>query len=160
MARGAVQKYGAWNAAFLDADPSFVRERVQKQDIADSAVFENIGYATLDEGANPGKPYLFIAGFEEETFDALPTTLIWGRLPTNDSEVLISARLLTDGGVSYHVGDRIFVSVASREKDGSELTQAASYYSDGETFVPRQEKTYTVVGACRTPVFETDALIS
>lgn len=78
MARGAVQKYGAWNAAFLDADPSFVRERVQEQDIADSAVFENIGYATLDEGANPGKPYLFIAGFEEETFDALPTTLIWG----------------------------------------------------------------------------------
>lgn len=156
MARGAVQKYGGWNAAFLDADPSFVRERTQDQDIADSAVFENIGYATLDEGANPGKPYLFIAGFEEETFDALPTTLIWGRLPANDSEVLVSARLLTDGGVSYHVGDKISVSVGSREKDGLELTQASPYNSEGETFIPRQEKTYTVVGACRTPVFEPD----
>lgn len=116
MARGAVQKYGAWNAAFLDADPSFVRERVQDQDIADSAVFENIGYATLDEGANPGKPYLFIAGFEEETFDALPTTLIWGRLPANDSEVLISARLLTDAGVSYHVGDSFRLSRKPRKR--------------------------------------------
>ncbi len=156
MARGAVQKYGGWNAAFLDADPSFVRERAQDQDIADFAVFENIGYATLEEGANPGKPYLFIAGFEKGTFDALPTTLIWGRLPANDSEVLVSARLLTDGGVSYHVGDRISVLVGSREKDGLELSQAAPYNSDGETFVPRQEKTYTVVGACRTPVFEPD----
>lgn len=116
MADGALQKYGDWYAAFLDADASFVQERRQDEEVSDSVSFENIGYAELEGGQNPDKPYLFIAGFSQETFDTLPTTLISGRLPENDGEVLVSARVEIDSGVSYKVGDRLTLSVGKRMK--------------------------------------------
>lgn len=156
MVNGALQKYGNWYAAFLDADAPFTQERTHDEEVSGTVSFENIGYAKLDGGQNPEKPYLFIAGFQQETFDILPTTLISGRLPENDEEILVSARIEIDSGVSYKVGDTISLSVGKRMKGEQELTQAAPYVSGEEIFVPQDEKTYTVVGTCRTPVFETE----
>lgn len=156
MGRSAVKKYGSWNAAFLNVNGSFIQERMLDEEVSGSVTFENIGYARLEGGSNMDKPYLFVTGFSQETFEALPTSLITGRLPENSSEVLVSARLLTDGGVSYNVGDTISLSVGSRINGEEELTQAAPYNAEEESFVPREEKTYTIVGTCRTPVFETD----
>lgn len=155
MGRSAGKRYGSWNAAFLNADSSFIQERIKDKEVSGTAAFENIGYARLEGAGSPDKPYLFIAGFDAETFDALPTTLISGRFPENDSEVLVSAKVMTDGGVSYQPGDTISLSVGSRIKGNEELTQAAPYSTE-ETFVPQEEKTYTVAGICRTPVFEPD----
>lgn len=90
MAKGAAQRYGGWHLAFLDADPSFARERALDRDVLETVSFENIGYAALEGGKNPNRPYLFIAGFNAETFDALPLTLLSGRLPENSGEVLVS----------------------------------------------------------------------
>lgn len=156
MGRSAVRRYGSWNAAFLNADESFIQERMQDEEVSDTAAFENIGYAKLDNESRPDKPYLYIAGFEPETFDILPTTLISGRLPENDTEVLVSVRAMTEGSISYQAGDTITISVGSRVKDGKELTQSIPYNSGEETFIPQEEKTYTITGTCRTPVFEPD----
>lgn len=43
--------------------------------------FETFGYAKLAGGKNDNKPYLFIAGFNQNTYDHLPITLTSGRLP-------------------------------------------------------------------------------
>lgn len=156
MARGAATKYGDWNAAFLGVDHSFIQEHMKDEDIANAVSFDNIGYVMPDPCANPDKPYLFIAGFTQETFDSLPVTLISGRLPENSREVIISAKAASEGGISYNVGDTITVCVGSRLKNGEELTQGNPYSAGEETFVPREDMTYTVVGTIRTPVFETD----
>lgn len=81
MAKGAAQRYGGWHLAFLDADPSFARERALDRDVLETVSFENIGYAALEGGKNPNRPYLFIAGFNAETFDALPLTLLSAGFP-------------------------------------------------------------------------------
>lgn len=156
MANGAIQTYGEWSAAFLDADPSFEQERMQDEEVRDVLAFQNIGYAQMENSQNPNKPYLYIAGFREDTFDALRITIVSGRLPENDREILISAKATTEGGISYEVGDTVTLSVGSRMKADQELTQASSYAAGEESFVPREEKTYTVVGICRTPVFEVE----
>lgn len=156
MARGAGQKYGNWHAAFLDVDAAFVQERILDEEVAGTVSFENIGYAALDGGKNLNKPYLFIAGFSQETFDALPITLISGRLPENSEEALISIRIQTDGGVSYSVGDTLSLSVGNR-MNGSEKLFQCEPYTDVETFVVGKEKTYKVVGVCGRPVFEEDS---
>lgn len=156
MADGARQNYGDWYAAFLDADVSFEQEQTQDEEVESTVSFENIGYAELEGGQNPNKPYLFIAGFGQDAFDVLPTTLISGRFPENSREVIVSAKVAVDSGVSYELGDTITLSVGSRMKGEQELSQASPYVSGEETFVPHGEKTYTVVGICRTPVFETD----
>ena len=95
MAKGAAAKYGDWHVAFLDVDSSFVAKQASNDKVASTVKFENIGYAKLDGGKNPNKPYLFISGFSKETFDALPVTLLSGRLPENSGEILVSGKTAT-----------------------------------------------------------------
>jgi putative ABC transport system permease protein len=157
MANGAAQKYGDWHVAFLDTDPSFVQEQINNDEVTNTVTFENIGYAELNNGKNPNKPYLFIAGFSEETFDALPITLLSGRLPQNSGEILVSGSVTTKGGVQYAVGDTVSLAMGKRMNGNEKLGQNDPYTSEGETFVPQDERTYTVVGICQTPAFEEDS---
>lgn len=154
LINGSISKYGDWHAAFLDVDSSFIREQAVNDKIAATAVFDNIGYAGLDGGQNPDKPYLFIAGFTDDTFAALPITLLSGRLPENSGEILISSKVASDGGVSFKVGDTFSLSVGNRMDGDRKLSQSDPYAAERETFVPQAEKTYTVVGTCRRPDYE------
>ena len=154
LINGSISKYGDWHAAFLDVDSSFIREQAVNDKLAATAVFDNIGYAGLGGGQNPDKPYLFIAGFTDETFAALPITLLSGRLPENSGEILISSKVASDGGVSFKVGDTLSLSVGNRMDGDRKLSQGDPYAAERETFVPQAEKTYTVVGTCRRPDYE------
>ena len=154
MTNGAAQKYGDWHVEFLDVDSSFVQERTHDEGVANTAAFENIGYATLDGGKNPDKPYLFIAGFSEEAFNTLPINLISGRLPENSGEILVSGSVAANGGVKFVVGDKLSLAVGSRMDGNKNLGQHVPYISGKETLVPKAERTYTVVGIYQRPGFE------
>lgn len=154
MTNGAIQKYGNWHVEFLDVPSSFVQERTHDEEVADTAAFENIGYATLDGGKNPNKPYLFIAGFSKETFSTLPINLMSGRLPENSGEILVSGSVAVNGGVKFSEGDTLSLAVGSRMDGNKNLGQHIPYISGKETFVPEVERTYTVVGIYQRPGFE------
>ncbi|HEX3030060.1 MAG TPA: FtsX-like permease family protein [Clostridia bacterium] len=160
LLKGSIQKYGGWHVEFLDVDSSFVQARTQDNGVANTAAFENIGYATLDGAKSPEKPYLFIAGFSEEAFDTLPISLISGRLPENSGEILVPAHVAAKGGVRFKVGDTLSLAVGSRMAGNKNLGQHDAYLSGGksgkgkEVLMPKTEKTYTVVGICERPGFE------
>lgn len=157
MAEVAASKYGDWQVAYLDADSSFKKEISSDKKVEKAVSFENIGYARSEGGENPNKPYFFIAGFSQKTFDALPVTLVSGRLPDNDREILLSGKATTEGGASYALGDTISLAVGSRLEGDKKLSQSDPYKAGTEIFAPQEEKEYTVVGICRTPVFEEDS---
>ena len=164
MVNGAIQKYGDWHVEFLDVPPSFVREQAADSRVADTAAFEEIGYAVLEGGKNPDKPYLFLAGFSPDTYASLPVNLISGRLPENSGEILIPAHVAANGGVGYQVGDRLTLQVGSRRKGGAVLGQHDPYSPEEtlagaepagrDTLALGAEKTYKVVGICERPAFE------
>lgn len=154
MANGAITKYGDWHVAFFDVDSSFVQEQINNNKVANTATFENIGYATLNGGKNPNKPYLFIAGFNEKAFDTLPITLFSGRLPENSGEILVSGSVAANGCVKFAVGDTLSLAVGSRMNGNKKLGQNDPYTSGGETLVTQDERTYTVVGICQRLGFE------
>lgn len=160
MVNSSIAKYGGWHVEFLDVDSYFVQERGNDKDVTNTATFENIGYATLDGGKSPEKPYLFIAGFSEKAFDTLPISLISGRLPENSGEILIPAHVAAKGGVRFKVGDTLSLDVGSRIDGNKNLGQHNPYQFGGEsgsvkeTLVPKSKKTYTVVGICERPGFE------
>ncbi len=153
LARGAEKKYGGWHAGFYEADASFVQEQSQNGETEDLAVFENIGYAKLPGSKNPLKPYLFIAGFEDETFQKLPVRLIRGRMPADSGELLVSASIAANGGVSIQPGDTLTLAPGKRMADSRPLT-GHDPYREGETLACGQERTYTVTGICQRPRFE------
>ncbi len=154
LTKGAVQKYGNWHIEFADVSSSFVQERANDKEVAGTATFENLGYARLDGGKNPDKPYLFIAGFSKEAYDALPVSLISGRLPENSKELLVSRSVEANGSVTFRVGDKLSLAVGSRTSDNGMLGQHDPYLSGLETFVPKAEREYTVVGIYQRPSFE------
>ncbi|QCT71160.1 ABC transporter permease [Eubacterium maltosivorans] len=149
-------KYGSWHVEFLDVDSVFLQERSHDKGVRDTATIENIGYAALNDGKNPDKPYLFVTGFNEKAFKDLPIKMISGRLPQNSGEVLIPVHLSANGGVNYAVGDTLSLAVGDRVNGSGRLTQHTPYNpEDGsEAVVPKAEKIYTVVGICERPSFE------
>lgn len=158
MTNGAARKYGGWHAAFLDVDSSFIQEQENNSEIADTAVYENIGYAALDGSSSPDKPYLFIAGYRDETFDVLPVTLLSGRMPENSGEILVSGRVPSKDGAPIETGDRLSLFVGKRMNGDRLLGQNDPYSPEHETFAAQDERTYTVVGICRTPAFENSSV--
>ena len=154
MANGAAQKYGGWHIEFEDVNSSFVAGQASNDKVASTTTFENIGYAKLDGVKTPNKPYLFIAGFSKKAFDALPITLVSGRLPKTSGGILVSGSISTKGGVQFEVGDTLTLAVGNRMNGNKKLGQSDSYTVKSETFVPQGERTYTVVGICQTPHFE------
>jgi putative ABC transport system permease protein len=154
MANGEAEKYGGWHVEFEDVDSSFAAKQASNDKVSKTATFKNIGYAKLDGGKDPTKPYLFIAGFNEKTFDALPLTLLSGRLPQNSGEILISGSVISKGSVHHNVGDTLTLAVGSRRNGTQSLSQHDPYLSGKETLTAKAERTYTVVGICQTPRFE------
>lgn len=154
LVNSSIVKYGGWHVEFLDAPSSFIQERTQDTAVTDTAAFENIGYAVLEGGESPEKPYLFIAGFSEEAFDTLPIRLISGRMPENSGEILVPSHVSAKGGVKFSVGDTLSLAVGSRMDGSRNLGQHDSYLSGEESLVPKADRTYTVVGICERPGFE------
>jgi putative ABC transport system permease protein len=144
----------------VDVPFSFVQERTHDNRVANTATFQNIGYAMLEGGKSPEKPYLFIAGFSEEAFDTLPISLVSGRLPENGGEILVPAHVAIKGGVRFTVGDTLALAVGSRMEGNKNLGQHDPYLACGESgegkevLVPNTERTYTVVGIYERPGFE------
>jgi len=132
----------------------------QNPAVVAAAKMQYIGYAVLKDGQNEDKPYLFVAGFSKETFDMLPIELISGRLPENSGEVVVSDHIRTNGGVDIKVGDTLNLDVGIRQADdGTVLWQSNPVFDSDEceTLTDTQPKTYTVVGICKRPSFESYA---
>ena len=160
LINSSAAKYGSWHVEFLDVDSAFAQKLSHDRAAADTAVFENMGYAMLEGGKSPEKPYLFIAGFNDMTFDTLPISLITGRLPENSGEILIPSHIAAKGGVRFKVGDTLSLAVGNRMKGNRVLGQHDPYTAaeepagNKEILVTEQEKDYIVAGICQRPGFE------
>ena len=146
-------KTGNWHVEFADTAPAFMQQQEQDKEVEQVACFENIGYAVLDGAKSEQKPYLFVAGFTDETQQMLPISLISGRLPKNDTEILLPEHVAIKAGVQIPVGSTVDLSVGKREKDGKILTQHDPYIN-GEKLLQTTQKQYTVVGTYERPGYE------
>lgn len=139
---------------------------------------EHIGYARLEDCTNPDKPYLYIAGMDENSADMLPIHFTEGRLPENDRELLIPEHLYYNGNVALNLGETLNLAVGNRLSEDSEgnpwiLDQQMSYLYTKEELMAREdydgspidpetveelvdtaEQTYTIVGFYERPTFE------
>lgn len=154
LINSSIAKNGDWHVEFVDVPAAFVQERSRDEGVAQTAAFENIGYAMLEGGKSPDKPYLFIAGFSQEAFDTLPIHLVSGRLPQTSGEILVPAHVAAKGGVRFKVGDSLSLAVGDRKDRQRNLNQHDPYTLGGETLVLTTQKTYTVVGIYERPNFE------
>lgn len=172
----AIQREGNWHGTVA------VNRGTMEDISSDTAVekvsyLETIGYTRLSDGVNPDKPYLFVGGLDENAGDILPLNVTEGRLPENDTELLIPEHLAYNGGISYNVGDTVTFHMGERispDKEGNlhTLGQTTPYLyteeelqkqgispealaeRDTERLLPQFDLTYTIVGIYQRPSIE------
>lgn len=106
-----------------------------------------VGYGVLDGCVNDSKPYVYIEALDSDTFEKAEINVTSGRLPEDDSEIVISSHIKTNGGVKYNLGDKITFDIGDRTYNGKKLYQNDTYRED-EQLEAKQTKMYKVVGIC------------
>ena len=100
-----------------------------------------VGYAVLDGCVNDSKPYVYIEALDSDTFEKAEINVTSGRLPEDDSEIVISSHIKTNGGVKYNLGVEITFDVGDRTYNGKKLYQNDDYRED-ELLDVKKTKTY------------------
>ncbi len=163
---------GKFHIAFFDIVNDDVSTVTEDERVEKYTYIQDIGYAEIGSN-NEYKPYLYIAGIPEDFTDVMPIHLTQGRLPENNSEIVVSEHLYSNGGVKLELGQTLTLEVGQRQYsdlvnitreeyktlygDSMDiLTQHTPFTeSDGEEaaeqLINTKTKTYTVVGFCVRP---------
>ena len=159
MLRSAIARGGDWNIKIPQTN-IYVEKKISEDDaVKNHSVGKIIGYSKLEGGKNDYKPYLFVEAFSDELFNTLPVNLIKGRMPQNESELLIPEHVKSNGGVEYNIGDAVTIKAGIRlAPDGAELWQQNGFMTDGgeteQLTDINDSKSFTVVGFFERPRFE------
>ncbi|MEG2447684.1 MAG: FtsX-like permease family protein [Bacilli bacterium] len=113
--------------------------------VEDYYLHYSLGYAVLNGGTNEFKPYLHLETANQSYLNT--ATVLEGRLPKNDKEIIISKHIKDNGGVSYKVGDtlKLTLGVRTLPPDNIELKQSHPFDTK-EVFVPKNNSEYVIVG--------------
>ena len=137
---------GNFHVAFYDVPSEEVSSIKNNRWVDDVFLTKKLGYAELKDSKNKDKPYAYILGLNKESMENLSIRLVDGRFPTNESEILISTHLKTNGRIDLKVGDNITLDVGKRVSDDYELEQHNPYNEGIEELVNTNTKAYTIVG--------------
>lgn len=148
MIRETISYNGKYEAEYGDVS----LDKLNSIDKKDFSYFyqKAIGFSKFDS-ANEYKPYLYISSVNKEYFNELH--LISGRFAENDSELVISNHINTNGGASYKIGDIITLKYGERVVEGVNTLANNEYYEE-ETLNIVGEKAYTIVGIVERSNFE------
>ena len=95
----------------------------------------SLGYSLLENCQNEDKPYLYVLGLDDEALKNSGLTLIEGRMPQNENEIVLSNHMITNGKVKFDIGDTITLNIGKRvNQEGYELDQSNPYYSQDNSY--------------------------
>ena len=164
--------YGSWHGAAQHMDQENMTDFLAHDEVDTYVTLRSLGFTVLEDSSNFYKPYLHICGVDDSLTTLLPVHLLEGRMPQNDTELLLPEHLASNGLVKYNLGDILTLDVGRRtDDDGYEydnhtplLTDDSnpSYLdedSDGtirvtESIIDTKARTYTVVGFYERPSYE------
>ncbi|MEK5146876.1 FtsX-like permease family protein [Psychrobacillus sp. FSL K6-4615] len=163
MQRQASTTTGYWHVLYKDVNPSQLKSIATDEETHILGVSRDIGYALLEEGVNPSKPYLHIKEYNEQGFKQFPIELSSGQLPQADNEIVISEEIATNAKVVYKIGDTLTLDIGERIRTGAAADAPAIKQGDSlvtkngeraETIEHTETKSYKVVGIIKRPTWE------
>lgn len=110
------------------------------------------GCAYMPKAKFESKPYINVVAFDEKAYtDCFNVSLAEGRLPQNDSELVLSQSVLDYSNAEYKCGDKITLDLGKRVYvTSTELPIGDTDYlqkgNGTEKLVNTEKKTYTIVG--------------
>ncbi len=158
----AKEDRGDYHYVFYDVPAGDYKYFKENRSLEDYYLTSYIGYAPLKESENEYKPYILLRSFSKKAFTNLGITLIDGRLPENDSEIVIPEHLESNGHVNYQIGDELTLDIGDRRlnSDNFKLGISNSYVPEEEHFEKVFTKKYKVVGIIERPIYDVEAFSS
>ena len=147
---------GNFHTVFYNVPINDIDKFENNRNIETLNITKGIGYAKVDS-KNEDKPYAYIKGFTKEALNKLSIRLDIGRLPENDSEIVIPTHLKTNGRLELNLNDTITLEVGKRiDSTGYELVQNNPFQrsdsdGNGESLIETKTKTYKIVGIIERP---------
>ena len=146
------QHSGDYHYVFYNVPADDLKYIRNNRNVDEVYLNEDLGYSLLNGGKNEDKPYLYLKAYSKGSIEKLGISLVDGRLPENDNEVVISSHIKSNGGVEYKIGDELDLNLGERISDGESLGQGVALKDvENEEFVPKSEKTYKIVGIIERP---------
>lgn len=146
------QYSGDYHYVFYNVPTDDLKYIYNNRNVDEVYLNEDLGYSLLDGSKNEDKPYLYLKAYSKGSIEKLGISLVDGRLPENDNEVVISSHIKSNGGVEYKIGDELDLNLGERISDGESLGQGVALKDvENEEFVPKSEKTYKIVGIIERP---------
>ncbi|PCL93268.1 ABC transporter permease [Paenibacillus lautus] len=161
MIRQTIADSGEWHVQYQDVTKEQLAAIQADEATKTVAITRDLGFAPLEGGQNPNKPYLFIKEYDAQGFTQFQVELSKGRLPRTDKEVVISEPVATNAKVKYEIGDRLTLRIGERFEQGGDhpLDQTEPLRrEDGiltESLQHIETRDYTVVGYIKRPEWET-----
>lgn len=173
-------KSGKWHIAAYDLDENSYQELVNRPEIEKSAICYDLGFSMCEQSQKESRPFWEVKAYSDDCFDWNNITLVEGRLPETENEIIISETAIKDGA-NVAIGDNLHMQYFERsvkrvqEDDGSLVFPFYNIRLEGneEKKVPQnffyvgkandvvelhhdtgEQGDYTVVGIMRAPSYE------
>lgn len=114
-------------------------------------ITQDLGYVKLQNSQNEYKPYLYLMAYNGRALEKSSIKLTEGRMPKNDSEIVISEYIQKNGKVEYNIGDKVELDISDRLVDGEKEEQSIQYSKGIEKLEKKFTKTYEIVGKIERP---------
>jgi putative ABC transport system permease protein len=146
LRRSVILTTGNWQSSWKGVPGSELEKITASPLIKDSLISHTVGFGLLPGSKNSQRPYIYIT--EYNSFDLSAITLKEGRLPENNTELVISSKMLDTSGVSYKIGDKVTFEIGERTSKAvpDTVLDNTHSYEEGELFTKTGEKQYTITG--------------
>ncbi|MGN0342662.1 MAG: ABC transporter permease [Roseburia sp.] len=144
---------GTWHICYNNMNIADVTNLETQEQVDHLDTLQEIGFSDLVDSANDYKPYIHVAAMSKNFSDTMPVHLLEGRMPENSHEIILPEHLDYNGGITYHIGDKLNLDLSNRVYDNTILDNHTPY-SEGEELSLISSETYTVVGFYERPSFE------
>nr|MCR4782187.1 ABC transporter permease [Lachnospiraceae bacterium] len=122
---------GCFHTVFKDLNKEQAEGVIHDKDVDKVEYTQEVGYGIINS-KNVDKPYLRVVTASENLDKLLRIELIKGRMPKNESEIVLPMHLQDNGGVEVKVGQTIDIDLGKRYLKGKELTSSYGYFNNKE----------------------------
>lgn len=174
LIQSTIYESGNWYGSFQNISANDMQMLSSNDKVSAAVSMELLGYHELQGCTNESKPFLGVFGIQDDFTHLMPIHLTEGRMPENNSELLLPNHLFTNGGVKYGLNDTLELNLGTRMgSNGEILTNNTGYLNDpsldltlddresadldaptSEELIPGETKVYTVTGFYERPSFE------
>lgn len=162
MQRQAIADTGEWHVKYESVDQSQLESIVEDSNTDEVLIEQVEGYALLEQSQNPARPYIYISRFNQESFSHFPVEMVKGRLPENETELIMHEAFWLEENDPISISDQLTLDIGQRtaaSASGEDLelgqNRPLNYGGETESLLVEQTREYTVVGVYRWTGWQT-----